>query len=120
MLKSPQMNKRKIAEPKETYCDNPDFLAALLFFFSPFGPTSGNPPLSVDHYNDFRGVVALISTNAYVFFLNLSWGPVMWVMLGEMFPNQLRGLGLAVSGLLTLGVSSDYPDLQVYSGDHLG
>ncbi|MFN6971654.1 MAG: sugar porter family MFS transporter [Rheinheimera sp.] len=45
------------------------------------------------------GVVALVSANAYVFFFNLSWGPVMWVMLGEMFPNQLRGLGLAVSGL---------------------
>jgi MFS transporter, SP family, sugar:H+ symporter len=45
------------------------------------------------------GLVALIAANAYVFFFNLSWGPVMWVMLGEMFPNQLRGLGLAVSGL---------------------
>jgi SP family sugar:H+ symporter-like MFS transporter len=45
------------------------------------------------------GKVALISANAYVFFFNMSWGPVMWVMLGEMFPNQIRGLGLAVSGL---------------------
>ncbi|WP_441002453.1 sugar porter family MFS transporter [Pseudocolwellia agarivorans] len=44
------------------------------------------------------GVVALVSANAYVFFFNLSWGPVMWVLLGEMFPNQVRGLGLAVSG----------------------
>ena len=35
-----------------------------------------------------------------VFLFNLSWGPVMWVMLGEMFPNQLRGSGLAVSGLV--------------------
>jgi Sugar (and other) transporter len=25
-------------------------------------------------------------------------GPVMWVLLGEMFPNQLRGAALAVSG----------------------
>ena len=24
----------------------------------------------------------------------------MWVMLGEMFPNQIRGSGLAVSGLV--------------------
>ncbi len=32
-------------------------------------------------------------------FFNFSWGPVMWVMLGEMFPNQMRGSGLAVSGL---------------------
>ena len=29
----------------------------------------------------------------------MSWGPVMWVMLGEMFPNQIRGSGLAVAGL---------------------
>ena len=28
----------------------------------------------------------------------MSWGPVMWVMLGEMFPNQIRGSGLAVAG----------------------
>ena len=44
------------------------------------------------------GVLALISANLYVIFFNSSWGPVMWVMLGEMFPNQIRGSGLAVSG----------------------
>jgi len=49
--------------------------------------------------SDTMGVVALISANAYVAFFNGSWGPVMWVMLGEMFPNQIRGSGLAVSGL---------------------
>ena len=46
-----------------------------------------------------KGVVALIAANAYVFFFNFSWGPVMWVMLGEMYPNQMRGSGLAVAGL---------------------
>jgi sugar porter (SP) family MFS transporter len=45
------------------------------------------------------GPVALIAANLYVIFFNMTWGPVMWVMLGEMFPNQLRGSGLAVSGL---------------------
>ena len=45
------------------------------------------------------GPVALIAANLYVAFFNFSWGPVMWVMLGEMFPNQIRGTGLAVSGL---------------------
>lgn len=49
------------------------------------------------------GLLALISANAYVFFFNMSWGPVMWVMLGEMFPNQIRGSGLAVSGLAQWG-----------------
>lgn len=49
------------------------------------------------------GVIALIAANAYVFCFNFSWGPVMWVMLGEMFPNQIRGSGLAVSGLVQWG-----------------
>jgi MFS transporter, SP family, sugar:H+ symporter len=44
------------------------------------------------------GVLALIAANVYVVFFNFSWGPVMWVMLGEMFPNQIRGSGLAVAG----------------------
>jgi MFS transporter, SP family, sugar:H+ symporter len=44
------------------------------------------------------GVLALISANLYVVFFNASWGPIMWVMLGEMFPNQIRGSGLAVAG----------------------
>ena len=49
--------------------------------------------------SDNMGVMALIAANIYVICFNFSWGPVMWVMLGEMFPNQLRGSGLAVSGL---------------------
>ena len=49
------------------------------------------------------GAVALVAANAYVFLFNMSWGPVMWVMLGEMFPNQIRGSGLAVSGLFQWG-----------------
>ena len=49
------------------------------------------------------GFLALCAANLYVFFFNASWGPVMWVMLGEMFPNQMRGSGLAVSGLFQWG-----------------
>jgi SP family sugar:H+ symporter-like MFS transporter len=48
--------------------------------------------------SDAMGTLALIAANVYVIFFNLSWGPVMWVMLGEMFPNQIRGSGLAVAG----------------------
>jgi len=49
------------------------------------------------------GLLAVVSANAYVFLFNLTWGPVMWVMLGEMFPNQIRGSGLAVAGLFQWG-----------------
>ncbi|MBV9930890.1 MAG: sugar porter family MFS transporter [Alphaproteobacteria bacterium] len=44
------------------------------------------------------GMIALVAANLYVIFFNVSWGPVMWVMLGEMFPNQIRGSALAVAG----------------------
>jgi SP family sugar:H+ symporter-like MFS transporter len=44
------------------------------------------------------GKVAVVAANLYVIFFNVSWGPVMWVMLGEMFPNQIRGSSLAVAG----------------------
>jgi SP family sugar:H+ symporter-like MFS transporter len=44
------------------------------------------------------GTIAVVAANLYVIFFNLSWGPVMWVMLGEMFPNQIRGSALAVCG----------------------
>ena len=55
--------------------------------------------------SDAMGMLALIAANAYVVFFNASWGPVMWVMLGEMFPNQIRGLGLAVAGLAQWGAN---------------
>ncbi|MFB9901579.1 sugar porter family MFS transporter [Cerasicoccus arenae] len=45
------------------------------------------------------GTVALICANCYIIMFGISWGPVMWVMLGEMFPNRIRGAALAVAGL---------------------
>ena len=66
------------------------------------------------------GPVALIAANAYVVFFNMSWGPVMWVMLGEMFPNQIRGTGLAVTGLAqwlsNFGITITFPILLASAG----
>ena len=63
--------------------------------------------------SDGAGLAALIAANAYVAFFNFSWGPVMWVMLGEMFPNQMRGSGLAVSGfsqwIANFGITMTFP-----------
>ena len=65
-------------------------------------PVTGEETLQL---SDAMGMMALIAANAYVVFFNASWGPVMWVMLGEMFPNQIRGLGLAVAGLAQWGAN---------------
>lgn len=55
--------------------------------------------------SDNMALLALVAANIYVMFFNFSWGPVMWVMLGEMFPNQIRGSGLAVAGLFQWGTN---------------
>jgi SP family sugar:H+ symporter-like MFS transporter len=66
------------------------------------------------------GPLALVAANVYVIFFNGSWGPVMWVMLGEMFPNQIRGTGLAVSGLAqwgsNFGITITFPILLATVG----
>jgi len=59
------------------------------------------------------GPIALVAANLYVIFFNFSWGPVMWVMLGEMFPNQVRGSALAISGfaqwVANFGITISFP-----------
>ncbi|RYF91790.1 MAG: MFS transporter [Caulobacteraceae bacterium] len=72
------------------------------------------------HLADQVGLIALIAANAYVVFFNLSWGPVMWVMLGEMFPNQMRGSALAVAGfaqwIANFAISVSFPAMAAGLG----
>jgi SP family sugar:H+ symporter-like MFS transporter len=65
---------------------------AAVFAMAPAG-ADGKPVLAPS-----EAVVGLIAANLYVVAFGLSWGPVMWVLLGEMFPNRLRGAALALSG----------------------
>ncbi|MFG3422911.1 sugar porter family MFS transporter [Micromonospora sp. NPDC048063] len=43
-------------------------------------------------------VVALLAANLYVVFFAASWGPTLWVLLGEMFNNRIRVTAVAVAG----------------------
>ena len=65
---------------------------ALVFATAGVGPDS-KPLLS-----HAAAVTGLAAANLYVVAFAMSWGPVMWVLLGEMFPNRLRGAALAISG----------------------
>lgn len=53
---------------------------------------AGKPSLSGS-----AAIVALVAANLYVFCYGFSWGPVVWVMLGEMFNNRIRAAALAVA-----------------------
>ncbi|MBO0851615.1 MAG: MFS transporter, partial [Pseudonocardia sp.] len=59
--------------------------------------------------------VALIAANLYVVFFGCSWGPVVWVMLGEIFNNRIRAMALAVAAaaqwIANFIISTTFPPL---------
>ncbi|MEI8081170.1 MAG: MFS transporter, partial [Actinomycetes bacterium] len=57
-------------------------------------PTSeiGNPVLSSG-----SGMLAVVSLCIYVAFFAATWGPILWVMLGEMFNNTIRAAAMSVT-----------------------
>lgn len=61
------------------------------------------------------GPVALVAANLYVVFFGVSWGPVVWVLLGEMFPNRIRAIALAVAAaaqwLANFAITATFPML---------
>ncbi|MGO4418698.1 MFS transporter, partial [Streptomyces sp. MCAF7] len=63
-----------------------------------------------------QGVLALIAAHAFVLFFALSWGVVVWVLLGEMFPNKIRAaaLGVAASAqwIANWAITASFPSLS--------
>ncbi|MFV0435583.1 MAG: sugar porter family MFS transporter [Leucobacter sp.] len=61
------------------------------------------------------GVVAVLAANLYVVFFGMSWGPVVWVLLGEMFNNRIRAYAISVAAaaqwLANFAVSLTFPTL---------
>jgi MFS transporter, SP family, sugar:H+ symporter len=69
-------------------------LGAMAVVFATAGVAADGKPV----LTHVAAVTGLAAANLYIVAFGVSWGPVMWVLLGEMFPNQLRGAALAVSG----------------------
>ncbi len=76
---------------------------------------AGNPTLSGN-----TGIVALLAANLYVFCFGFSWGPVVWVLLGEMFNNKIRGAALSVAAAMqwiaNFVISTTFPPILQYFG----
>ncbi|GGP61586.1 MULTISPECIES: sugar porter family MFS transporter [Streptomyces] len=62
-----------------------------------------------------QGWVALVAAHVFVLFFALSWGVVVWVFLGEMFPNRIRAaaLGVAASAqwIANWAITASFPSL---------
>ncbi|MHA6800234.1 sugar porter family MFS transporter [Bounagaea algeriensis] len=89
-------------------------LAVATYAFSHAGTVDGEPNLA-----DPYGPMALIAAHVFVFFFAISWGPVVWVLLGEMFPNRFRAPALAVAAaaqwLANFAITATFPPLSEIS-----
>ena len=43
------------------------------------------------------GMIALVAANLFVVSFGATWGPLVWVLLGEIFPNRIRAKALGVA-----------------------
>jgi len=61
------------------------------------------------------GIVTLVCLALFIAAFAVSWGPIVWVMLGEIFPLKVRGSAMAVATVLLWGanfvVSLSFPVL---------
>ena len=46
---------------------------------------------------DTQGTIALVAAHVFVFFFAVSWGVILWVMVGEMFPLRMRATAISVA-----------------------
>ena len=53
--------------------------------------------LGFSFFNSAVGVFALLCMLVYVAAFAMSWGPVTWVLLSEIFPNKIRGRAMAIA-----------------------
>jgi sugar porter (SP) family MFS transporter len=74
-------------------------------------PVHNNEPV----LSHTAGIVALLAANLFVVFFGVSWGPAVWVLLGEMFNNKIRasalGLAAAAQWLANFAISTSFPKL---------
>jgi SP family sugar:H+ symporter-like MFS transporter len=60
--------------------------------------------------------IALLAANLFVFAFGMSWGPVVWVLLGESFPNRIRAAALSLAAaaqwVANWVISTSFPPLK--------
>jgi len=65
------------------------------------------------------GPIALVAANIFVISFGASWGPVVWVLLGEIFPNTIRakalGLAAAAQWIANFLITVSFPPMAAWS-----
>jgi len=70
-------------------------------------------------YSQIIGVSTLIFIVIYTAAFMMSWGPICWVLISEIFPNTIRGKAIAIAvgaqWIANFVVSSTFPMLEAFS-----
>lgn len=65
------------------------------------------------------GTIALIAANLFVVGFGASWGPLVWVLLGEIFPSRIRGKALGVAAgaqwIANFAITVSFPAMSSWS-----
>ncbi len=65
------------------------------------------------------GIVPVLSIIVYAAFFMMSWGPICWVLISEIFPNTIRGQAIAIAvafqWIFNYIVSASFPALYDFS-----
>jgi len=71
-----------------------------------------------DHFG-IKGILPVLSVIVYAAFFMMSWGPICWVLISEIFPNTIRGKAIAIAvafqWIFNYIVSSTFPPLYDFS-----
>ena len=71
-------------------------------------------------YSEIIGISTLVFIIIYTASFMMSWGPICWVLISEIFPNKIRGQAVAVAVAAQWAanyfISSTYPMMMEYSG----
>ena len=66
-----------------------------------------------------KGIIPVLSIIVYAAFFMMSWGPICWVLISEIFPNTIRGkavdIAVAFQWVFNYIVSSTFPPLYEFS-----
>lgn len=83
------------------------------------GMMTGMIALSILSFKDVIGIAALVFIIIYTASFMMSWGPICWVLISEIFPNTIRGQAVAIAvaaqWISNFVVSSTFPSLSEWS-----
>ena len=83
------------------------------------GMAIGMFAISILAYNNIIGISTLVFIIIFTASFMMSWGPICWVYISELFPNKIRGqaVAIAVAAQWTANylISSTYPGMMEFS-----